>query len=212
MNLLHFLAVIVVFLAQALLQGSQKFFAAPFMADSSFQNLLLKPVGSGVQALLHGIPDLLGEALRLLLNRLQLLREVLAEFILSFTNLLADGVLRRLEQLFRLLAGLLQNLLAEVLAQAYPQFLFNLWRDVRQRDVELAAPWGGFGHLLTKRHDFGLQWLHSLRNQRLHVLILSLHRNLVSSDLRSEEHTSELQSRGHLVCRLLLEKKKHRYS
>src|SRR5207253_9975917 len=29
-----------------------------------------------------------------------------------------------------------------------------------------------------------------------------------SSVLRSEEHTSELQSRGHLVCRLLLEKKK----
>src|SRR5439155_17517908 len=28
------------------------------------------------------------------------------------------------------------------------------------------------------------------------------------SRLRSEEHTSELQSRGHLVCRLLLEKKK----
>src|SRR5439155_3244051 len=27
-------------------------------------------------------------------------------------------------------------------------------------------------------------------------------------DNRSEEHTSELQSRGHLVCRLLLEKKK----
>src|SRR5690625_5405974 len=28
------------------------------------------------------------------------------------------------------------------------------------------------------------------------------------AQLRSEEHTSELQSRGHLVCRLLLEKKK----
>src|SRR5439155_16402532 len=28
------------------------------------------------------------------------------------------------------------------------------------------------------------------------------------SERRSEEHTSELQSRGHLVCRLLLEKKK----
>src|SRR5437870_6478256 len=26
-------------------------------------------------------------------------------------------------------------------------------------------------------------------------------------EIRSEEHTSELQSRGHLVCRLLLEKK-----
>src|SRR5690625_5425622 len=30
----------------------------------------------------------------------------------------------------------------------------------------------------------------------------------VRPDSRSEEHTSELQSRGHLVCRLLLEKKK----
>src|SRR5439155_2737150 len=30
----------------------------------------------------------------------------------------------------------------------------------------------------------------------------------VDSSARSEEHTSELQSRGHLVCRLLLEKKK----
>src|SRR6266498_5524643 len=28
-------------------------------------------------------------------------------------------------------------------------------------------------------------------------------------ELRSEEHTSELQSRPHLVCRLLLEKKNH---
>src|SRR5690625_306827 len=40
-------------------------------------------------------------------------------------------------------------------------------------------------------------------------------KNKVSADelnetdyTRSEEHTSELQSRGHLVCRLLLEKKK----
>src|SRR5690625_5925274 len=32
----------------------------------------------------------------------------------------------------------------------------------------------------------------------------------VSTKRRSEEHTSELQSRGHLVCRLLLEKKKNR--
>src|SRR3989442_823108 len=31
---------------------------------------------------------------------------------------------------------------------------------------------------------------------------------LMSPDFRSEEHTSELQSRPHLVCRLLLEKKK----
>src|ERR1039458_3738875 len=33
-------------------------------------------------------------------------------------------------------------------------------------------------------------------------------RSATSSPLRSEEHTSELQSLRHLVCRLLLEKKK----
>src|SRR2546429_1210674 len=38
-----------------------------------------------------------------------------------------------------------------------------------------------------------------------------LHRDLAGfADHRSEEHTSELQSRLHLVCRLLLEKKKTR--
>src|SRR3712207_7490058 len=31
-------------------------------------------------------------------------------------------------------------------------------------------------------------------------------------ELRSEEHTSELQSRQYLVCRLLLEKKKKKYT
>src|SRR5439155_21441097 len=36
----------------------------------------------------------------------------------------------------------------------------------------------------------------------------SARRDLVAERNRSEEHTSELQSRGHLVCRLLLEKKK----
>src|SRR5690625_5406900 len=34
---------------------------------------------------------------------------------------------------------------------------------------------------------------------------------VIVTDSRSEEHTSELQSRGHLVCRLLLEKKKNKY-
>src|SRR3712207_7986941 len=33
----------------------------------------------------------------------------------------------------------------------------------------------------------------------------------ISSSSRSEEHTSELQSRQYLVCRLLLEKKKSKY-
>src|SRR5690625_6021931 len=41
---------------------------------------------------------------------------------------------------------------------------------------------------------------------RIVMVLASLHRFP-----RSEEHTSELQSRGHLVCRLLLEKKKKTY-
>src|SRR3712207_8055545 len=35
-------------------------------------------------------------------------------------------------------------------------------------------------------------------------------RHAASGSRRSEEHTSELQSRQYLVCRLLLEKKKHK--
>src|SRR5690554_7615391 len=34
-------------------------------------------------------------------------------------------------------------------------------------------------------------------------------KEIIDGTLRSEEHTSELQSRPHLVCRLLLEKKKN---
>src|SRR5439155_4105179 len=46
-----------------------------------------------------------------------------------------------------------------------------------------------------------------------HLVLGALHFDGISthqicSPRRSEEHTSELQSRGHLVCRLLLEKKK----
>src|SRR5256884_3482342 len=38
-----------------------------------------------------------------------------------------------------------------------------------------------------------------------------LNRSVEAAKPRSEEHTSELQSRLHLVCRLLLEKKKTRF-
>src|SRR3989442_11087464 len=39
-----------------------------------------------------------------------------------------------------------------------------------------------------------------------------MHREFPKGASRSEEHTSELQSRPHLVCRLLLEKKKKKKS
>src|SRR5690625_5959866 len=44
--------------------------------------------------------------------------------------------------------------------------------------------------------------------QRNRELLDELSFTLADGLTRSEEHTSELQSRGHLVCRLLLEKKK----
>ena len=40
------------------------------------------------------------------------------------------------------------------------------------------------------------------------ILTIPADIKVVFIDSRSEEHTSELQSRPHLVCRLLLEKKK----
>src|SRR3712207_7627799 len=46
-----------------------------------------------------------------------------------------------------------------------------------------------------------------------HVFAVALRKTLADDRayaLRSEEHTSELQSRQYLVCRLLLEKKKKR--
>src|SRR2546422_4118490 len=45
--------------------------------------------------------------------------------------------------------------------------------------------------------------------EALAVLVVVLRDIGIYIDLRSEEHTSELQSRLHLVCRLLLEKKKY---
>src|SRR2546430_10886950 len=49
----------------------------------------------------------------------------------------------------------------------------------------------------------------SFRDQRAHVLAAPLgHAHRLGVGVRSEEHTSELQSQSNLVCRLLLEKKK----
>src|SRR5258708_25446063 len=47
------------------------------------------------------------------------------------------------------------------------------------------------------------------RIDNLRGVTLSLISEYLGHRKRSEEHTSELQSPDHLVCRLLLEKKKH---
>src|SRR5712664_4747947 len=53
-----------------------------------------------------------------------------------------------------------------------------------------------------------VETLCQMLNNRVHPVIPSQGSVGASGDLRSEEHTSELQSRSDLVCRLLLEKKK----
>src|SRR2546421_1152175 len=60
------------------------------------------------------------------------------------------------------------------------------------------------GWIATTRH--GLKARHLAHEPRVSLPDRVQH----PSPWRSEEHTSELQSRSDLVCRLLLEKKKHR--
>src|SRR5690554_106439 len=59
---------------------------------------------------------------------------------------------------------------------------------------------------------FGLSALAALQRNDMALFVeelsLSYHYQSMGRGVRSEEHTSELQSRPHLVCRLLLEKKK----
>src|SRR5207253_8580855 len=59
------------------------------------------------------------------------------------------------------------------------------------------------GRSAPERHRELARGVHDLWNR-----LRRLEQPAAQRDLRSEEHTSELQSRGHLVCRLLLEKKK----
>src|SRR5205814_8678402 len=54
-----------------------------------------------------------------------------------------------------------------------------------------------------------LQLVRSDDGDRLILLHRIALRDREAFDLRSEEHTSELQSLRHVVCRLLLEKKRH---
>src|SRR5947208_15472861 len=61
---------------------------------------------------------------------------------------------------------------------------------------------------ISKRRQKGCAIVNFLpRNEDLHDLILGEFDRFEGFE-RSEEHTSELQSPDHLVCRLLLEKKK----
>src|SRR5690606_40925141 len=58
--------------------------------------------------------------------------------------------------------------------------------------------------IMSRRKQGGSNW------NKARLKVAKIHEKIMNcrNDFRSEEHTSELQSRENLVCRLLLEKKK----
>src|SRR5439155_10383522 len=84
-------------------------------------------------------------------------------------------------------------------------FLTSLFATLNNAVLDLPFPCcPGLENLALRHHSGVLR-----RSARKRPKLTSGDRLLwiCLSRLRSEEHTSELQSRGHLVCRLLLEKK-----
>src|SRR5690554_7595803 len=82
----------------------------------------------------------------------------------------------------------------------------TLFRSIDNTKCSVNQSFVGSFHLLNPLIYF-LKRSHILLsktiNQRLFTTVYIV--------IRSEEHTSELQSRPHLVCRLLLEKKKKKH-
>src|SRR5690625_3305661 len=96
--------------------------------------------------------------------------------------------------------------LKDLVSHFYPNWDEDLFTKVVQLlDIHLNKRFGKLSQGSQQKLNFALT---IARNAPLLILDEpTAHIDL----LRSEEHTSELQSRGHLVCRLLLEKKKHQH-
>src|SRR5690625_6058453 len=86
--------------------------------------------------------------------------------------------------------------------------------DYRKRDL---IDWIDYNRVTLSQHElFGTGTTGGLIQEKVGLDVHRFMSGPLGGDLqlgaaiadRSEEHTSELQSRGHLVCRLLLEKKK----
>src|SRR5690625_6279310 len=89
------------------------------------------------------------------------------------------------------------------IANNFPKaYLSNLfWHQFFIKQAALNASF-----ILHKTGDYFVQ-IFTTNALRLFTFWLTQAFNFHMKLTRSEEHTSELQSRGHLVCRLLLEKK-----
>src|SRR2546421_6796804 len=83
-----------------------------------------------------------------------------------------------------------------------------LWRDTRERAARLAAALRALGVARGTTVSLMLPNIPEMIEAHYAVPALNAVLHPLNTRLRSEEHTSELQSRSDLVCRLLLEKKK----
>src|SRR5690625_6986127 len=70
-------------------------------------------------------------------------------------------------------------------------------------------PVGARPPLMSQSQSLRSRVSESVRRPEFINDLLQILKCVVAATARSEEHTSELQSRGHLVCRLLLEKKNY---
>src|SRR5258707_5438860 len=83
----------------------------------------------------------------------------------------------------------------------------TLFRSIAVRHVDLDGREDGISNLTFKSYDQGRR---KFQAKTLDLLIWDEEPDAdVYTEGRSEEHTSELQSRQYLVCRLLLDKKKY---
>ena len=80
-------------------------------------------------------------------------------------------------------------------SQMNPHFLFNSLNSIKL-------------YIINNEKENAVYYLNKFAKLIRKILAASSEKEIpLSDELRSEEHTSELQSRRNLVCRLLLEKK-----
>src|SRR5690554_7410520 len=83
------------------------------------------------------------------------------------------------------------------------------FNDAVSLENSLIARYYHFSKDMRQAEIYYLNSLESAKKANSLFYIILAYNNLGFFYSRSEEHTSELQSRPHLVCRLLLEKKKN---
>src|SRR3989442_5166687 len=101
---------------------------------------------------------------------------------------------------------MLHEPLAVVVLAKLPQELEQLGGELRVSH-DGARPWRGLGARAYLQSRMQRTARVSGRSSGMNPSRFGI--DTFGSECRSEEHTSELQSRPHLVCRLLLEKKKN---